>query len=114
MRDWSEIKVVIVDGHNFAHSAMYVYRESGVDDTLIFYYHPEKEEFEEKLIKGGEKIKPTFVFPRRMRIEEKLTQALTEKGIKPDSNSKNEGMLKATERHLVDLRQMLRLKGDLK
>lgn len=39
-----------------------------------------------------------------------LTEALTDAGIPPESESHLKGRIEATERHLADLRQMLKLK----
>lgn len=62
-------------------------------------------------VKEGEKIKPSFAFAGQngdIFLREML-DSLNKFGIKTDNESRLAGALTATEKHLEDLRKMLRI-----
>jgi len=57
-------------------------------------------------------LEPSLNLPGRMgeEVMQAIVEAFNERGIKPESGNKTEGKLEATEKHLEDLRMLLKLR----
>ena len=60
----------------------------------------------------SEDMKPTMILPEQETRDliRAFSELASERGFEPDSESKAKGKLEATERHLADLRTLLKLK----
>ena len=106
----SEWKVSFRDDLVSLSTIMLVYRVVGMDVEVM---HPgDNGQMMLSIQSPLEPTKPFMVLSNMMAKEfmQSLSEALDNKGIKPDSNAKIEGTLEATKSHLADLRQLLKLK----
>lgn len=66
----------------------------------------------EDIENGGVQQEPSLHLPGRLgeEVMKAMVNAFSERGIKPESDSKLQGKLEATEKHLEDMRTLLKLR----
>ena len=102
MHDWY---VQIQDLPAQFSKALYIYRKSPIGGTEILQGK------EVVVYKPGEIPEPSLIL--QPDILQGLLEAIMSMGIKPRDAGKTEGLLEATEYHLEDLRQLLKLKPNI-
>lgn len=90
---------------------VYAYRLQSNEET-VEYMNSEGEvkEVERGAVVSGDEIEPLFVIPQRI-FHGVLLPAISDR-FKPSDQSKVEGKLKATEKHLEDMRELVFGKKD--
>lgn len=110
-----DLKISIEIDHSSAVEKMYVYRENGPKNK--FYWLQGNElmisDFDaDKVYKEGKGPKPFMILPYRFAGEffSVLKRQLSKMGISTPPESFTAGELKATKKHLEDMREMLKVR----
>lgn len=94
---------------------VWIYREKESGGIDVLEYDPKEEHcqwlgYDEESGYTPERVKPSFQLPRHFgnEIKAAFVKALDEEGVKLPSEEGARGKLAATERHLMDMRELVK------
>jgi len=100
-------RIEIQDRPAMFYSDIWIYRRGPDNKTILYRMDGQTDTATESTHEYGSHLPATLTI--ETDLLPLLMEALTKKGVKPPAHSFVEGKLDATERHLQDMRKMLKL-----